>query len=313
MSILSRFVKTVAAVGACVSLAVPIASAQLKGGPNDDTSRHARGSGGGIVLFDQAGFRGEAAEYNGPVGHLNESGRFNDRAGSLQVLGGRWEVCVDFWFSGLCKVVDRDVYDLRNIGLNNNISSVSPVGYREQMERDAPIVLYSREGFRGEVIGLYGDERQLESQKFNDRASSIRINSGVWIVCSGRDLQGECEYIDRSVSRLESLGLNNRITSIGRAEGIPREDYGDVPRGDRPRGNRPRVGNDGYNSGSNFGGNAGGYEGEDTVFFPRPTDRFGNPLENGSRRATRFCRDLGLRGAAYKGDGRYLKDVLCEK
>jgi len=310
MSILSRFVKTVAAVGVCFSFAAPIASAQLKGGPYDESARHVRGAGGGIVLFDQTGFRGQAAEFNGPVGHLNQTGRFNDRAGSLQVLSGRWEVCVDFWFSGRCKVVDRDVYDLRNIGLNNNISSISPVGYREQMERDAPIVLYSREGFRGETAGLYNDERQLESLKFNDRASSIRVNSGVWIVCTGRDLQGECEYIDRSVSRLDNIGLKNRITSIGRAEGMPRGGYGDGPRGDRPRGNRPRGGSGGFGP---RGGDYGSFEGVDTVFFPSPTNRRGERIRNGEGRATRFCRNNGFRGASYKGKGRFLKDVLCAK
>ena len=172
--------------------------------------------------------------------------------------------------------------------------------------------MFQNDNYRGAFLGFDDEVRDLSQYNYNDTASSIRITSGRWLVCEHRDFRGACEIVRGDLRDLDSVFLNDRITSLRRARpgDRPRSRDNAYSNGDN---NFPRSGNDGYSSGSNFGGNSGGFEGEDTVFFPLPTDRFGNPLDNGSGRATRFCRDLGLRGAAYKGDGRYLKDVLCEK
>ena len=56
---------------------------------------------------------------------------FNDRASSVVVDRGRWEVCEDARFQGRCVVLRRGSYDsLRGMGMENRISSVRRVADR---------------------------------------------------------------------------------------------------------------------------------------------------------------------------------------
>ncbi len=45
------------------------------------------------------------------------------------------------------------------------------------------IILYEDTGFRGREVRVTGDVRNLDSVRFNDRASSFRIVSGEWELC----------------------------------------------------------------------------------------------------------------------------------
>src|SRR5262249_45238728 len=73
---------------------------------------------------------------DGPIGNMERIG-FNDRASSIIVDRGRWEVCDDAGFNGHCVVLRRGNYDsLRDMGLSNRISSVRPVGERVRMDAE---------------------------------------------------------------------------------------------------------------------------------------------------------------------------------
>jgi uncharacterized protein YcfJ len=64
---------------------------------------------------------------------------FNDRASSVVVERGRWEVCEDWRFQGRCVVLRRGSYDsLRGLGMENRISSVRPVMRDAQAVVEAP-------------------------------------------------------------------------------------------------------------------------------------------------------------------------------
>lgn len=320
MTLLNRFMKSVAAVCAVSALCVPIASAQLFGG-----------KGGGIVLFEGSNFSGEAVEITGDVRTLNDA-RFNDEASSIRVLSGSWIVCDDADFRGRCQTISRDVSDLRSIGLNNNISSVRPAGgfgfggntgqSGGVYDQSAPIILFSDTNFRGDPLSITGNVDSLSRLGFNDRAESVKINRGVWLLCHDADLRGRCEYVDRDVDDLRDIGLRDNISSIAYAPNGAVGQTGGFGNGNDGFGNRGNSGR-GYGNGRSrqrggFGGRGeyrqfGGFEGQDSVFFPRPTDQAGSPIRNGSGQATRFCQSLGFDGAAYKGRGSFLIDVVCEK
>lgn len=131
------------AVGLC-ALALP-ASADPRGqAPHPPGETQMQGPGhpaqGGLVLFTDAGFRGRSVEVQGAVPRLN-SLRFNDRASSLMIRSGVWEVCTDANFRGRCEIIDGDVPRLKAYRLNDNISSVRPAmrgsSYPDQ-HRDEP-------------------------------------------------------------------------------------------------------------------------------------------------------------------------------
>ncbi len=80
-----------------------------------------------VTLFAYDGFAGPTVRAVDAIPNLARIG-FNDRASSLIVEGGRWEVCDDARFTGHCVVLRRGRYDnLQAIGLDHRISSLRAV------------------------------------------------------------------------------------------------------------------------------------------------------------------------------------------
>ena len=91
-----------------------------------------------ITLYEHDGFRGRAFTTQREVASFERAG-FNDRASSVIVERGRWEVCDDTRFHGHCVVLREGNYgSLRGMGLNDRLSSVRPVGRRDRYENEAP-------------------------------------------------------------------------------------------------------------------------------------------------------------------------------
>ena len=83
---------------------------------------------GGLILYSDAGFRGDFRRLRGGVDDLRRIG-FDDRAESVRIGRGAWELCEHPNFQR-CRVVDRDVPDLREIGLTRRITSARPARFR---------------------------------------------------------------------------------------------------------------------------------------------------------------------------------------
>ncbi len=94
-----------------------------------------------ITFYEDEGFRGRTFATSQPVSNFKRSG-FNDAASSVVVERGRWEVCEDSRFEGRCVVLRRGSYDtLRNLGLENRISSVRPVDANRRYDNEPqPVV-----------------------------------------------------------------------------------------------------------------------------------------------------------------------------
>ena len=91
-----------------------------------------------VTFYEREGFRGQTFRADRPVWNFERHG-FNDRASSVVVERGRWEVCEDARFEGKCVVLRRGSYDsLRSMGLNNSISSVRPVEGRRSAGYEEP-------------------------------------------------------------------------------------------------------------------------------------------------------------------------------
>jgi uncharacterized protein YcfJ len=77
-----------------------------------------------VTLYEQGYLRGRVFTANRNVNDLTRYG-FNDRASSLVVQGGQWEVCEHDNFQGQCAVLRPGQYATLNaMGLNNRISSL---------------------------------------------------------------------------------------------------------------------------------------------------------------------------------------------
>jgi hypothetical protein len=80
-----------------------------------------------ITFYDREGFRGRSLTADQRAGDLGRQG-FNDRAASIVVQSGSWEVCEHARFEGRCVVLRPGEYpSLRSMGLTNAISSFRPL------------------------------------------------------------------------------------------------------------------------------------------------------------------------------------------
>ncbi|MBC7601792.1 MAG: glycine zipper 2TM domain-containing protein [Ramlibacter sp.] len=89
-----------------------------------------------ITFYEGEGYRGRAITTDKEIWNFDRTG-MNDKTSSIVVDHGRWEVCEHARFEGRCVVLRRGSYpSLRDIGMNNTISSVRPLlrdrpGYEE--------------------------------------------------------------------------------------------------------------------------------------------------------------------------------------
>ncbi|MBI1250934.1 MAG: hypothetical protein GC189_05645 [Alphaproteobacteria bacterium] len=88
---------------------------------------------------------------------------------------------------------------------------------------DRALELYAEPGFAGERRVVRDDAGNLRDIGFNDRAMSVRVNRGLWLLCDNANFTGRCVTIDRDVANLNEIGLAGRISSARRSE--PTGDY----------------------------------------------------------------------------------------
>jgi len=91
-----------------------------------------------ITFYEGEAFRGRAFSTDKPVWNFEQYG-FNDRASSVVVDRGRWQVCENARFRGRCVVLRKGGYDtLASMGMSNRISSVRPVGHETRVVEAPP-------------------------------------------------------------------------------------------------------------------------------------------------------------------------------
>lgn len=185
-----------------------------------------------ITFYQNDNFRGQQITADRPVADFSRIG-MNDRAYSAVVHEGRWEICIDAEYSGGCSVLVPGAYP--NLGAYaGRISSARPIGGQNVenrpdnrgRNRDARATLYEGPNLSGRSYPLNEMMPNLGGTGFNDRASSLRVESGYWIFCSDADFRGECRTF--GPGDYASLpGMRNVISSGRRISN-------DYPYGDKP-------------------------------------------------------------------------------
>src|SRR4029077_13627570 len=103
----------------------------------------------------------------------------------------------------------------------------------ERLRSRASATLYSGPNLTGRAYVLGDGVNNLDG-RFNDRASSLRVDRGYWIFCSDADFRGECRTFGPGEYPVLP-GLNNSISSGRRiADFYPYADRPDWRDGYRP-------------------------------------------------------------------------------
>ena len=190
-----------------------------------------------LVLYENDDFSGRSVRSGNTVQNLGDSG-FNDRASSIKVFSGQWQVCSDAYFGGKCVTLGPGEYPtLRAMGMNDRVSSVRSLGWTPDggggwgnssnnqygggnWGSGSRAILYSGSNLTGETFVVSpGGVNNLGRTAFNDKARSLRVESGYWIFCSDADFQGNChtygpgDYATLPTGQNHSISSGRRVSS----------------------------------------------------------------------------------------------------
>ena len=197
-----------------------------RGGYND----YGRGA---VVLYDEGNFGGRSLRLDADAPSLGQKG-FNDRAASLEVLQGTWELCADAEFSGNCRTYAPGRYPDLGYGMARQVSSVrllrspgeapaviSPGLPPPPPNQEGRAVLYSERGLRGASLAVSGPVPDLDRSNFNDATASLYVESGTWVACRDSFFRGDCRSFGPGrYDDLGATGLDRAISSIRPAGGM---------------------------------------------------------------------------------------------
>ncbi len=185
-----------------------------------------------ITLYEDDNFRGRQYSASASVQSLGSAG-FNDRASSVIIRSGNWQLCDDSYFRGQCVSLNPGRYgSLSSMGLNDKVSSLRETGWVQDHNWQGgggmagggmagggggygggSITLYDGAGFSGRSYQVNGAINNLASVGFNDRAASAIINGGTWQLCADADFRSSCEVL--GPGRHGNLGgVTGRVSSV---------------------------------------------------------------------------------------------------
>jgi len=181
-----------------------------------------------LVLYTQPSLGGDSRSILANFSNL-EAIDFDNKARSVRVLAGTWEICEEKNFKK-CREVGANVPDLETIGLSRNISSVrlrhtsvgsvlhaastaaiaTPAAAAAAPTGPAPrIVFFDKTAFRGGSLELDAPRGNLAA--LTARAESVRVGAGTWQLCTGMNYTGTCTTV---AADRDDLGTwKNRIVS----------------------------------------------------------------------------------------------------
>jgi hypothetical protein len=119
--------------------------------------------------------------------------------------------------------------------MNKLRTSLFALGALASVASAADLTLYTDGDFQGRPLNVIIDMRQLASMNFNDRASSLVIEKGAWVLCTDEDFSGSCVTLEPGrYSSLKDIGLDDKVTSVRRRDEVSLGVFTDpqaVPRG----------------------------------------------------------------------------------
>jgi hypothetical protein len=189
-------------------------------GGDGESSWGGGGKRGQITLYDGFDFTGTPFASDGLQPDLHDQD-YNDRARSIVVLHGQWEVCSDAYYRGFCETFGPGRY--ANLGrLAGQVSSLrlvatTPVASPPVVpppQRVSRAILYEGQNFSGRSFAIDSEVvANFARTGFNDRAASLVIEGGYWIFCTDANFNGECRTFGPGEYRTLPWDVDRKISS----------------------------------------------------------------------------------------------------
>ena len=208
--------------GTCVNVSGQESDLRNNGWDNRASSlRRISGGGGGfpprpptnanIVLFDRTSFRGQSNSYDRPTPNLFGAG---NRAQSVTVGGGQWQLCDRVNFGGRCITVSRNISNLATVGMRNRIQSLRPMGFNPGPGPFPPpsvgqITLFTQQNYLGMPTTFNRERSNIVKV-----TRSATVQSGSWQLCDAPNFTGRCIVLNQSVWDLSNYNIGRTIRSI---------------------------------------------------------------------------------------------------
>lgn len=174
-----------------------------------------------VSFYDREGLRGRVFNTDREVRNLTRAG-FNDRASSVIVEHGKWEVCDDANFRGQCMVLHSGTYEsLAAMGMNDRISSVRRVAgngrYDNEVTDSAQGQAYAYRRRPNEsmyqapvtsvhaVVGPPEQRCWVERQQVNEPAHHNNVGGAVAGAAIGSNMGNSSNSYAKDVRRCESV------------------------------------------------------------------------------------------------------------
>jgi len=189
-------------------------------------------TGSDVVLYRHAGQVIRAIELTSSVDDLNTR-HFNDGADAALVNGGIWRLCDAEGGRGQCSDFSPGLY--ASLGaLDGRVRSAYLIASGPAYVATLPAVpagravLYELPNFGGaEAVVEYGPAPDLAWAHFRNPASSLRVESGSWLVCTDLGYQGDCRVLEPGDYPVLAGTLGHGIASVRQ---LWRPEYGSTGR-----------------------------------------------------------------------------------
>jgi hypothetical protein len=170
-----------------------------------------------IELYEQPQFQGVALGLDRANPNLADYG-FDNKALSIVVRSGSWELCTDAQFRGSCLVLGPGQHATLPPGLQRSLSSVRPKEGSTTpngggTDPNAAVVLYDDGDYSGKSLAVNGPIASLGKHGMGDRISSVEVRRGVWQLCEDSNYEGTCTTLEPGRHHL-SGGMHDEASSI---------------------------------------------------------------------------------------------------
>jgi len=213
---------------------------------------------GEAVIYERADFRGRHVTVRADMANFEFAGLV-DRAASIFVVNGTWELCSDAYFRGSCRIYEPGQY--KNLGnqaqrvASARLVTPPPQGWTSgNPMQPAPerwldvgkgdVSLFDARNFVGFLATLNEPVRDFDRIGINDRVASIIVNRGTWEFCTDAQFRGSCRLYGPGEYRQLPSGQDDAYSSARPVAGTParvENPVGRAPSSERWGAGRARV------------------------------------------------------------------------